>query len=541
MSGLHKLNSEEAVDKEIYEKGKSTFEKIEKTLTEELVIGICATIGSSKDPVIETLQNTLDKKYGYTVKHIRLSEFISKYTENGASTEDGKTPGFTSLMNKIKGGNQLREKYGNDVLANLAIKKINIERIQPPDRTEIDPIKIEDLKSRRICYIVNSIKNFDELKLLRSVYRELFYVFSIFSPKQERESNLSKKYNLSPEEIKLVIEKDEYENDSYGQNVRKTFKEADFFVRISLSGKSADEVNTEVEQKVERYFNLIFENKIVTPLKNEIAMYQAKSAAGNSACLSRQVGACIVDQDGNVISKGWNDVPKFGGNLYVADDNAKDHRCFNTGGICRNDQEKDKVATEIILLISTDTILQKIDGFKTVIENSDTLDRIKELIRNDSKIKDLIEFSRSVHAEMHAIINGSQLAGAKMVGGKLFTTTYPCHNCARHIISAGIKEVYFIEPYVKSLCLELHYDAITEDESSMDKVKILMYDGVAPRRFLEFFILNKDRKAKGKIIDNQPHKIYPKSRLTLQALATLEAQATHSLDETNFFDENSEA
>ena len=27
--------------------------------------------------------------------------------------------------------------------------------------------------------------------------------------------------------------------------------------------------------------------------------------------------------------------------------------------------------------------------------------------------------------------------------GKLFSTTYPCHSCARHIVAAGIKEVFY--------------------------------------------------------------------------------------------------
>ena len=42
-------------------------------------------------------------------------------------------------------------------------------------------------------------------------------------------------------------------------------------------------------------------------------------------------------------------------------------------------------------------------------------------------------------------------------------TSFPCHFCARHIVSAGVYEVQFIEPYPKSLALELHEDAIETD------------------------------------------------------------------------------
>ena len=59
-------------------------------------------------------------------------------------------------------------------------------------------------------------------------------------------------------------------------------------------------------------------------------------------------------------------------------------------------------------------------------------------VRN-SKIKSIVEFSRAIHAEMHAIITASQTAGERGRDGSLYITTYPCHNCARHIIVAGIK------------------------------------------------------------------------------------------------------
>ena len=91
--------------------------------------------------------------------------------------------------------------------------------------------------------------------------------------------------------------------------------------------------------------------------------------------------------------------------------------------------------------------------------------------------KSLIEFSRSVHAEMHAIINAGKLNGEKIRGGTLFCTTYPCHNCARHIIAAGIEKVYYIEPYIKSKAPELHDDSITEIENEHNKVQILLFDG----------------------------------------------------------------
>ena len=154
-------------------------------------------------------------------------------------------------------------------------------------------------------------------------------------------------------------------------------------------------------------------------------------------------------------------MPKYGGNLYTENDvDSSDHRCINkSGGKCFNDEEKNEL-TQLI-------INQLID--KKIIDKG-KIDEANKVL-GDSRIRDLIEFSRAVHAEMHAIINATQKSGSEIIGGKLFCTTYPCHNCARHIVASGIKEVYFIEPYKKSLALKLHSDSITERFNTENRVK----------------------------------------------------------------------
>jgi len=49
-----------------------------------------------------------------------------------------------------------------------------------------------------------------------------------------------------------------------------------------------------------------------------------------------------------------------------------------------------------------------------------------------------------VHAEKNAIYN----ANSSVAGGTLYVTMYPCNECAKDIIQAGIKEVrYLTNPY----------------------------------------------------------------------------------------------
>jgi hypothetical protein len=88
------------------------------------------------------------------------------------------------------------------------------------------------------------------------------------------------------------------------------------------------------------------------------------------------------------------------------------------------------------------------------------------------------------------------------MGCSLFTTTFPCHSCARHIVASGITTVYYIEPYEKSLALELHSDSIVGDPTDQhagSKVKFLHFEGVAPRQYQRLFTLVGERKINGKL------------------------------------------
>jgi deoxycytidylate deaminase len=263
-------------------------------------------------------------------------------------------------------------------------------------------------------------------------------------------------------------------------------------------------------------------------------MYSAKSAAGNSACLSRQVGATITDSNGVPLAHGWNDVPRFGGNLY-RDTDTDSQNCYIRGK-CTNVTHKNEIIEEILTEIKKKLPDKQENKLRISItdriQSPDLISTIEKIIKQ-SKFKSIIEYSRSIHAEMHAIIIGSQMTGNKMINGNLYCTTYPCHNCARHIVLAGIKNIYYIEPYKKSLCLTLHDDSLTEDESVEDKVRILVYEGVAPRRVLEFFSMIEDNRKKenGHVKNIDRSTAVPKKRLSLQSLPMLENQAIHALNE----------
>lgn len=497
--------------------------RIDEAITPELVIALCGPLGTPLHQVSAALKELLEKSYDYkVVDEIRLSHFIKERSQLGAAS---------SIQNLIDAGNDLRLKYGNSVLAQLAIRKIAMVRKrqeEAPDHSQMTLSGVEPAPAAvvptpvvRHCHIIDSIKNTDELELLRSVYGRLLHVISVHAPLASRVQHLQKKLGDMGEVFKL-IDRDSGEEFANGQSVRDVFPQADFFLRIS------DGTDDQIRGSLSRYLDLLLGVKIITPSANERAMYEAHSAARNSACLSRQVGAAITAADGNVLAVGWNDVPRAFGGLYEAhgrpdESHYVDHRCWNKdGGKCWNDEEKTEIA---------ERLAQALEG----IVEAGKIEEVVTRLRRSSEVRGLIEFSRAVHAEMHALLNAGHSSGGRVRGGKLFVTTYPCHSCARHIIAAGIREVRFIEPYRKSLATRLHADAITEIESDEAKVRIVPFDGVAPVRFLELFseggLGRKDART-GRM------RVFPigvpVTSVTLEAVTTLEGLALRELESSGF-------
>jgi deoxycytidylate deaminase len=472
---------------------------------------LCGPMGSPLHEVAQKLQEMLAQPFGYEKTNvIRLSTFINEYAVREKKTIAG--AGAERRNGLITLGNEMRASFGSSVLAELAVNQIRVDR----EKNGKDGTSGQFL-SRRECHIIDSIKNQEELELLRTVYRESLYVLGIFSPVESRTKALESE-GLSGPEIARLVDRDSGEELDSGQTVADTFPQCDFFLRMDSN------TETQLRAKVQRFLHLILGTKIITPTRAETAMYAAASAAGNSACLSRQVGAAVTDCDGEVLAVGWNDVPKAFGDLYVTDlindpNGDQDKRCWNHGAKCHNDEEKRLLADHIVAALADFIPAEK-------------LKQATDSVASNKKLRGLIEFSRSIHAEMHAILTALRNTGPRVKGGQLFVTTYPCHSCARHIVAAGIKIVYYIEPYKKSLAIKLHGDSVTEQDQDASRVRFIPYDGVAPTRFLALFRMTPDsRKTKhdGKVIRVSPSIARPKLEKSLEALPALEGLVVKSL------------
>lgn len=64
------------------------------------------------------------------------------------------------------------------------------------------------------------------------------------------------------------------------------------------------------------------------------------------------------------------------------------------------------------------------------------------------------ELCRGIHAEQNAIIQAA-LHGVGIKGATLFCTNLPCSICAKMIINAGIKKIYYHSGYADAISKEM--------------------------------------------------------------------------------------
>src|SRR6185437_5853770 len=177
----------------------------------------------------------------------------------------------------------------------------------------------------------------------------------------------------------------------------------------------------------------------------------------------------------------------------------------------------------------SDGIAKKIAS-SGLMKSGTTQAQIRELLKGN-EVDDLTEFSRSIHAEMEAILAVAREGKHSLVGATMFTTTYPCHNCARHIVAAGITSVVYIEPYRKSLAIALHHDAISEDPDDKKRVVFRQYDGIAPHHYLSLFKPKRPRKSGGKFDSQSPLEAVPLFQVPLDGPVEYESKVIANLSE----------
>lgn len=459
------MDSQMKLDQSRKGSSKKPFETIIDRETEELVIAFCGAAGSGTSKIAARLKKELEER-GYEARSIKLSDHIKKQSAKDFDKASNHADRIELLQ---KEGTELRTKYSEDVLAMLAIQDIRFQREakHPSTGAMKDPTK------RRFATIIDSLKHPSEERLLRKVYGDMFYLFGVLCPEDIRIKRLQHEKEMSPSIAHTIIDRDKSEEGKKkGQQLLDTIHLSDFFFR------NTDVDSKEIKESLVRFVDLILGANTITPTVEEFGMAIAYSSSLRSGCISRQVGAAIV-KNGDVIATGRNDVPRYEGGLYTATD-SPDGRCFKWGtDVCRNDKKKKAMKKNMRDLIN-----------KKIPETSKINEEDFNAICKAVGINNIIEYSRAIHAEMDALTTLARTGNSAAKGSTLLCTTYPCHNCARHIVAAGVSRVFYIEPYEKSLATELHDDSIsTTDKPSEEpkKLEIVAFEGVGPTKYSRLF------------------------------------------------------
>lgn len=454
----------------------------EKINYPELFFGFVAPIGADLRSSLDAFRAYLES-HSYQVIEIKVTDVfdaLARYVP--PKRRLSKATELARYETYIAYGNQLRSTFGDDFLAASAVRRVIDQRLK----------RSKELgQFEKIAYLLYQFKRKEEIDLLRSIYGRLFFQVSVYSRRGARVDYLSRRFASSHnrpnaqafrDAAETLISRDENQiEEKHGQRVASIFHDADFLVNL-------DSPET-VEKQVNRFCELIFGSNVISPTKSEYALFVAKAAALRTLDLSRQVGAAIFSQAGEVIALGSNEVPKAGGGTYWCDEQFDD-RDFNRRGDA-NDDRKKEIFGEIARLIAPEA-------------------NVSKLLRNskirDSQLMDSLEYSRVVHAEMAAITDAAR-CGHGIRDAVLYCTTFPCHMCAKHIVAAGLSRVVFLEPYPKSLAFDLHPDSLQVEGGdrghyhSFPAVQFEHFYGVSPRRYREIFERSKRKNQQGRLVE----------------------------------------
>lgn len=447
--------------------------------------------------------------------------------------KDGKETKYTCSQRLMDWGDNARKiTKNNAILAYMAIEKI-AEKRESEIKSINNPSKISAQSdnsfnsSKKMAYIIQGLKRPEEVDELRRVYDSGFFLIGVYSDRKNRHQYLQES-GMSCDEACKQLERDEKDkNETYGQNSSETFELSDFFINQDWSRAA-------LHSSLKRFIHLIFGDPYITPTFDEYAMFIAYSSAMVAMDLARSVGAVVTTQQNDIIATGYADVPKFGGGNYITEhyegqyyeiSRGRDIQLGRNSGkkgiselcekICQiliNEYEKkqkvhsnsnkpiedDSQQTENTSRIGEDKQKEAINPFK------DWLDA--KFLEENTPLKDLIEFMRSSHAEVEAILSCAR-NGISTKGCTLYSTTMPCHECGKRIIGAGIERVVFIEPYAKSRTLSNHPESTHLGfEKVENKVNFEPFVGIGPRRFVDLFSM---KIGSGYPIRRQDKKGYP--------------------------------
>lgn len=346
-------------------------------------------------------------------------------------------------------GDDLREKNHPGILVEIALSQLEAA----------GGGKLPD------AVVIDGLRNEGEVSYLRDEYGYRFTLIAVLASNDARWDRIGSTYTdqkLSLADFIADDSRDKNEETKYGQQVELCVDKAD----ILLDNTNA--TVGEFKSKVIDFVDLVTGKNPRGATQSEILMNIAFSSSHSSKCIKRHVGAVIADSKGQIVSAGYNENP-LGTNPCI-DEPEYDHQCFRD--IVRNNHFKalagkgarcpdcgERIIFEKGPPWRCKACAQK--GKKTNLEEFFFLDRA-------------MNYCTAAHAEVWAIL----AAGERAREGVLYTTTFPCSQCAEKIVQSGIRKVVFTEPYP---------DPYGASRLKLGKIDLEQFEGVRSSSFDRIF------------------------------------------------------
>jgi deoxycytidylate deaminase/dephospho-CoA kinase len=409
-----------------------------------LVIGLTGPFGSGCSTMREVLAS------GFGARAFKISDDIRNEIERDKKAIPKGQPRWRRVLQEY-GDARRREDIA------YWVSKV-IERI---DRADIGGKDI----------VVDGLRNFYEVQEMRRIYPRFFLV-AVCADKDERWSRVREDYSGRFDEFEDDDRRDQNEDFKWGQSVQKCVDDADYVFYntdhhvVNLNGGESPD-----SRKIERIFKdrgrdflplMRGEGQRRDPMRDEVQIAAAYAQSHSSTCLKRHVGAVItVTRRGQEfpISMGFNENPPG-------------IRTCKSESTCYKDEDmlsKLKARGKRLFCPVCGEFHEGLDEPWVCSKCGTSLKAWFHPNRN-------MELCTAIHAEERAILS---LGDRSAEGGTLYVTTFPCFQCARLILDAGIRNIVYVEAYpVKDTAVFLQKNGIGE---------IRPFSGFTARAFFRVF------------------------------------------------------
>lgn len=410
------------------------------------VIGLTGPFGSGST----TAAGILSERKGFL--HVRLSQVVKdKWHEENKGTQPTR-----SDLQKL--GNRIRvETKDPGQLAHSTLERLS-QHSEPLDKIVID-----------------GIRNLGEIEALRKVFGLRFYLFAFECQPSERWERVRGKeyepYGLTEAQFVSDNEDDKDQENVFGQQVQLCVDQADVLI-----DNESDVPLAQLRTKLIANLELVTGTRPRYAGAAEIFMNLAYSSSHGSKCLKRQVGAVLVASPPNVIGEviavGFNENP-LGTSPCVEERKYGADPGQNKPGRCFRDIVRHESFTQLArakrLCPACGTAIGEYatappwvcSGCSVNLENFFWPERA-------------MTKCTAVHAEVQAIL----AARGRAKDTTLYTTTFPCFQCAEAISQAGVKWIVYTEPYP---------DVRSAGRLEIAGIEVARFEGIRSRRFDEIF------------------------------------------------------